>query len=349
MKFSVFREPWLCCALVCFALAPAPFAVARSPGISPASIRQAAEYSASCRGKSLLVSQNGKIIFEQYTNGYSSGEPSKIYSGTKGFWNLAALAAEQDGLLRLKERAADTIPEWESDAQKSRITIHQLLDFTSGLDPDFALHEDGISDRDLIALRRPLVARPGSAFIYGPCSLQVFHLILKRKLAAQGETPTHYLERRVLKPMGLGPQRYVADLSGNPLLAAGFMLTPRQWVREGYVLLNDGSPVTSEAIDHFSSGTSANPAFNMGFWNNSEAGRSGRELDVENMLERKWQQQDWRHVCLCRDAPSDLIAAIGSGQQRLYVSPSMNLVVVRQGKDSSFTDAAFLRLLFGGS
>jgi CubicO group peptidase (beta-lactamase class C family) len=347
MKSIVLLKGWGRC-LPFLLLVTATFG--RTPAITPASIRLAADYSAGQRGKSLLISRNGKIIFEQYPNGYSSGEPYKIYSGTKGFWNLAALAAEQDGILRLKDRASDTITEWQSDPTRSRITIHQLLDFTSGLDPSFQLHEDGISDRDLIALRRPMVARPGNAFIYGPCSLQVFHLILKRKLAAQGESPTHYLERRVLGPMGLGSQRYVADHSGNPLLAAGFMLTARQWSREGHVLLNDGFPVVNGAIDHFNSGTSANPAFNMGFWNNSQAGRSSaREVDVEQMLERKWPQQDWHRACLCKDAPDDLIAAIGSGQQRLYISPSQNLVVVRQGKDSPFSDATFLRLLFGGA
>ena len=224
------------------------------------------------------------------------------------------------------------------DSLKSRITIRQLLDFTSGLDPTFGLHQDGFQDRDEVAVHRPLVAKPGDAFIYGPCSLQVFHLILKRKLAARGETPTHYLERHVLKPMGLGPQRYVADADGNPLLAAGFMLTARQWAREGRLLLNDGAPsITGGAIEHFSSGTDANPAFNMGFWNNSEAsGLFAREVDVEQMLERKWQQQDWHKACLCKDAPDDLIVALGSGEQRMYVSPSLRLIIVRQGKESGF-------------
>ena len=63
-------------------------------------------------GKSLLVIQDGRTIFEDYPNGYSASEPVKIYSGTKGFWNITALVAEQEGLLRLKEKAVDTLPEW---------------------------------------------------------------------------------------------------------------------------------------------------------------------------------------------------------------------------------------------
>lgn len=320
-----------------------------NPGLSMQNVRAAAAYSAGTRGKSLLVIQHEKVIFEEYPNGFSSKEAHKIYSGTKGFWNLAALAAEEDGILSLKEGAADTLPEWRDDKKKSRITIRQLLDFTSGLDPYFELHEDGISDRDALAMRRALVADPGDTFIYGPCSLQVFHLIMKRKLASHHMTPTQYLERRVLAPMGLGPQRYVADNSGNPLLAAGFTLTARQWAQLGKAMLQEGRQIVSrDSLKNCCGGTSENKAFGLGFWNNSAAsGGRAKEVNVETMLEEKWPKQHWRNACLERHAPGDLIASIGSGAQRLYVVPSQDIVVVRQGRNSQFTDAQFLRLLFG--
>ncbi len=320
-----------------------------SPGLSMQNVRAAAAYSAGMRGKSMLAIQHGKVIFEEYPNGFAANEAHKIYSGTKGFWNLAALAAEEDGILSLKERAADTITEWREDRRKARITIRQLLDFTSGLDPYFELHGDGLSDRDELAVRRNLVAEPGDAFIYGPCSLQVFHLIMKRRMAKNRRSPTEYLERRVLAPLGLGPQRYVADKSGNPLLASGFTLTARQWAQLGKAMLQEGRQVVSrDSLNKCASGTSSNPAFSLGFWNNRIAGGSrAREVNVENMLEEKWPKQHWGNACLQGNAPGDLIASIGSGSQRLYVVPSQNAVIVRQGRDSKFTDAEFLQLLFG--
>ncbi len=313
-------------------------------------INRAADYSAANRGKSLLIVQQGKILHESYTNGCRANEAHKIYSGTKSFWCLAALAAEEEGILQLKDRAADTITEWQSDRLKSRITIRQLLDFSSGLDPFFELHEDGVKDRDRLAVNRQLAAEPGEAFIYGPCSLQVFHEILKRKLAPRRQTPTYYLERRVLRPLGLGPQRYVADANGNPLLAAGFLLSARQWAQMGKAVLNELNHVApAEAIaDGISRGSRVNAAFGLGFWNNNSAGRGGaREVDVELLLHEKWPKQQWRNACLSRSAPSDLLASIGSGAQRLYVVRSQNLIIVRQGWDSEFSDAEFLRLLFG--
>src|SRR4029077_11447551 len=113
------------------------------------------------------------------------------------------------GLLSLDEPVSDTIASWKSDSRKARITIRQLLDFSSGLEPVFSLHNENPGDRDAIAIRAPLVASPGNAFIYGPSALQVFHAVLKEKL--HGESPTRYLERRVLNRLGLGSQRYLTD------------------------------------------------------------------------------------------------------------------------------------------
>src|SRR6202043_2416155 len=107
----------------------------------------------------------------------------------------------------------ETIPEWRADPRKARVTIRQLLDFSCGLDPVFYLHNDNPGDRDSIAIRAPMVANPGSSFIYGPSALQVFHAVLKEKL--KGKSPTHYLARRVLHRLGLGSQRYLTDSARN--------------------------------------------------------------------------------------------------------------------------------------
>ena len=65
------------------------------------------------------------------------------------------------------------------------------------------------------------------------------------------------------------------------------------------------------------------------------------------MLKPDWSRQHWAGACLCRAAPRDLVACIGSDYQRLYVIPSLELVVVRHGAGGPFSDARFLRLLLG--
>ena len=307
---------------------------------NPGALQAAAAYSRNAGGTSFLAIHNGQTLLEQ-----NASEPHKIYSGTKAFWCLAALAAAEDGLLSLDENVANTIPAWRADPRKARITIRQLLDFSAGLDPVNRLHNDNPGDRDAIAIRAPIVANPGSTFLYGPAALQVFHAVLKEKL--RGESPTRYLERRVLRRMGLGSQRYLKDSAGNPLLAAGWLLSARQWAKMGEVALSGGSPVVSaSSMAQCWRGSPANRAFSLGWWNNRNA-PGGREFDIEAMLVPKWHRQSWGGAVLCRNAPSDVVACIGSGYQRLYVIPSMNLVVVRHGNGRRFSDAQFLRLLVG--
>ncbi len=308
--------------------------------LDPAAVNAAAEYSARHHGVSFLAIQNGRTLLEQ-----NAKTPHKIYSGTKAFWDLTALAAAEDGLLNLDERVAETVTSWRSDPRKAQVTIRQLLDFDSGFEPQFFLHETQSEDRDAAAMRARAVAEPGRAFIYGPAALQVFHQALKEKL--RGDSPTHYLERRVLHRLGLRSQRYLADRAGNPLLATGWILTARQWAKLGQLVLANGAPVISRnSLAQCWHGTAANRAFSLGWWNN-RAAPNGREFDFEQALIPKWQNQDWRDACLCRDAPSDLVACIGSEGQRLYVIPSLQLIVVRQANGGSFSDAHFLRLLLG--
>ena len=317
----------------------------------PASqIQAAADYSSKRRGYAFLVKQHGKVIHESFANGGDRGQQRRIYSGTKGFWGLAALAAVEDGLISLDERVASTIPEWRGVDGKERITVRQLLVFTCGLERGLQIHHEGLEDRNAIALSRPMVSQPGRSFIYGPSALQVFHEVLKRKLAAKrrGDSPTRYLERRVLRPMGLGSQRYLADQKGNPLLAAGFVMTPAQWAKMGDVVLRNGAPVLQPAtFARLTEGSNANGAYGFGFWNNKAAARNGREIDIEDMLEKDWDAQSWSRVCLCRKAPPDLVACIGSGYQRQFIIPSMGLIAIRQGVNAKFSDATFLRLLLG--
>jgi CubicO group peptidase (beta-lactamase class C family) len=325
-------------------LATFAFGAAAHGELTREAVRAAADYAAGYRGSWLLIVQHGKVLLDERQNRGPSA--MKIYSGTKGFWNIAALAAQEDGILDLDERVSATLPQWATDSRKASIAVRQLLNFSSGLDPAFSLHGDGFADRDAQAIKQSVVGTPGESFIYGPAALQVFHEVLKRKLAGRGETPTHYLERRVLRSLGLGRQRYVADRSGNPLLAAGFTMSAAQWARMGGLLLHGGAPVLKNGLGGALRGSSANPMFGLGFWNNRLAGSAGvREVDPEELLALKWSQQSWRNTCLCHTAPDDLIASIGSGGQRLYVIPSLDLMVVRQGFISKFSDGAFLRML----
>jgi CubicO group peptidase (beta-lactamase class C family) len=330
---------------------PCEMVQAATGKISAASLRAASRYSALHRGYSFLVMQDGNVIYESYANGDDRDRIASIFSGTKGFWCVAAAAAAQDGILDFDEPVCNTIPEWCSNPEKSEIRVRDLLNFTAGIEPAFSLHGRSISDRNGYSVRLPAAVQRGASFIYGPSQLQIFSEVLRRKLASKQMTPKEYLNRRILRPLGIAYVDFREDARGNPLLASGFRLTALQWARLGELILRDGKYrgrqiVRPEYLAECFRGTRINPMFGMGFWLNHLA-PNAREVDVERMLEVPWERQNWQATCLCREAPRDMIAAIGSGYQRMFIVPSMNVIVVRQGRDDGrFSDAHFLSLIF---
>ena len=320
--------------------------------VSEATCEAAHKYSVSHQGLSLLVIKDDHVIYESYSDGDDRDRVASIFSGTKGFWCLAAIAAQEDGILDLDEPVRDTITEWADEPDKKNITIRNLLSFTAGIEPVFALHGRRIPDRNRYSIALRAVAPPGETFMYGPSELQIFSEVLRRKLLQRHLTPQEYLQRRILSPLGIYGMDFREDAVGHPLLASGFKLSAREWAQLGILILNDGKYahrqiVPGGMLEELFRGSHANPMFGMGFWLNRTAGDGASEVDVEKMLDIPWQRQYWHHVCLCRDAPRDLIAAIGSGYNRVFVIPSQDLIIVRQGRDGPFSDATFLRIILG--
>lgn len=345
------RQPSLFNLLLVSVVVPFVVCHASARELRLGSLKAASAYSAARRGYSFLVLQDGQVRYESYANGDSANRIASIFSGTKGFWCVAAAAAVQDGILDFDEPVRDIITEWRSDPNKADIRVRDLLNFTAGIEPVFSLHGRSIGDRNQYSVRLHPAARRGESFMYGPSQLQIFSELFRRKLLPRHLTPEQYLAKRVLHPLGIGYVDFREDRKGNPLLASGFRLTARQWARLGELILSKGryqgrQIVRSDLLAECFRGTRINPMFGMGFWLN-RVGPESHEIDVERMLDVPWERQNWREGCLCRDAPRDMIAAIGSGYQRMFIVPSMSLIVVRQGRDDSrFSDAHFLRLIF---
>ena len=330
--------------LVTFATSPAAFAE-----IKASDCARAAKYSESRRGSGMLVMQNGRIISEHYANGGSSNRRWPIFSGTKSFWGIAALIAAKEGLFKLDDPVSDTITEWKSDPRKSQITIRRLLNQTDGIEGASRLQRATIRDRNGMAIALPIVADPGSAFIYGPSHLQIFCELLRRKLG--GRNVINYFESHVTNRLGLRDLEYKKDARGNPLPATGFQLTAREWARLGELVIGNGSYhgrqiVASDVLREAFVGSQINPVYGLTLWLNRKAS-NGREADLEKMLDLAWRNAHWSGVCICKDAPADMVVALGSHYQRLFIIPSLKAVIVRQGSGGKFSDAQFLRLILG--
>ncbi|MCU0688378.1 MAG: serine hydrolase, partial [Phycisphaerales bacterium] len=218
---------------------------------------RAADYSKQHVGHAVLIQRAGSIIFERYEDGWTGDRAHPLASGTKSFTGVAAMFAVQDGLLTLDERVSDTITEWKSDPKKSKITVRQLLDLSSGLEPGDRVGprvqrgeripraENAFAD----ALKAPGELEPGTRFRYGPTHFYAFGALLERKLAASSlpvKKAWDYYELRIFKPLGMEIGRIGRDRTGNPNLPGGAMVSARQWVKFGeFVLRNGKATITS--------------------------------------------------------------------------------------------------------
>lgn len=317
--------------------------------IRPGDCERAARYSDGKRGIAMLVMQNGNTIFEHYSNGGIRDGRWPIFSGTKSFWGVTALCAVRDGLIRLDDRVADTITEWRNDPRKSQITIRELLNQTDGIDPASHLHSQSIRDRNSVAIHLPSIAPPGAVFAYGPSHLQIFSELLRRKL--NGRSTISYIQENLLSPLGLTSLEFKQDARGNPLPASGFELSAPEWARFGEMILGHGSYngheiVPGALLQQAFVGSTANSSYGLTFWLNRQA-PNAREIDIEKELDLPWQRARWDNICVCRAAPSDMVVALGSDFQRLYIIPSLGAVIARQGRDAKFSDGKFLRLVLG--
>jgi CubicO group peptidase (beta-lactamase class C family) len=254
-------------------------------------------------------------------------------------------------LFKLDDPVSDTITEWKNDPRKSQITIRQLLSQTDGIEGASHLQRPAIVDRNALAIALHSEAEPGSAFIYGPSHLQIFSELLRRKL--RGHNVISYFEAHVANRLGLRDLKYKRDARGNPLPATGFELTAREWARLGELVVGNGNYhhrqiVPSNLLREAFIGSQINPAYGLTFWLNDQAS-TGWEADMERMLDLPWENAHWSGVCICKDAPADMVVALGSHYQRLFIIPSLKAIIVRQGSGGTFSDAQFLRLVFGRS
>ncbi len=315
---------------------------------NPAFHKLAATYSAQNRGISLLVMLDGQIVFEDYPGTGSPTRAHELASGTKSFCGVMAVAAAQDGLLSLDEPLAQTLTEWQGDPLRSQITLSQLLHLTSGI-PGGTLARPPTY---LTAIKTPAEAPPDTRFSYGPIPFQIFGELMRRKLKGD---PLQYLQRRLFEPIGLEYAFWRRGPDGNPHLPSGAFLTARNWARFGELVRNEGvwqgrRVVDAALLEKCFEPSRVNPIYGLTWWlgrpispaERAAIGRLGQGIDT---------------LAGSPDLPDDLAVAAGAGDQRLYISRKLRLVVVRQaegvlerlaGRRTNFSDATFLRLLLTG-
>lgn len=256
----------------------------------------------------LAIDRDGEILIEEYDDGFSRQTPHPLYSGTKSFWGVAAVYAQNEGLLALDERVAETIDRWRDDPWKRRVTLRMLLSLTAGF--GFGGLGSAVPAYER-ALNMSLRDEPGSRFTYGGIGFQVFGAVFARKLAARNQTPHDYLRARILEGAGVHVANWRKLSDGTQPLPTGAFLTARDWLAYGRFVLRERASLAA-----CFEGSQANARYGLGWW----LGATG--------------------------APEGLVYASGSGGQALYLLPSLKMTVVHFGKSASYRHDAFLKRLF---
>lgn len=315
----------------------------------------AADYSARHGGRAVLVMVDGEIVFERYDNGFGPEAATHLHSATKGFWGPVIAAMIEDGLIAsFDELASDTLPGWKGHPRKSRITLRHLLNLSASLVQDVVNlqgHDRSTLAPDLYqhAITVRAAREPGAVFQYGPSCYYVLGEIIKRKLAARNESPFDYLKRRILDPIGVEVADWVHDASGNPHIPNGAHVTARNWSKYGLWLLQGGmwegkQIVGKDLLAELVRPSATNPGHGLALWLNRPGGKSAVAVRGQTSSSRDTAGWIYRGGC------PDLFAALGAGKCRMYMIPSLEMVVLRQGdtRGDRFDDNTFLTLLLKG-
>lgn len=311
--------------------------------ISKAAIDEALEYGASTNSHSMLVYHRGNVVLEHYYPGYDTQTISATASMHKSVLSmLIGIAIEQGHIASVNEPAATYITEWAIDERKN-ITIKQLLRQTSGIDfPTFGFNPTGgffkfflganIED---ITLKQPAWAEPGIRFDYNNVGPQVLGILIQR---ATGKNYADYLSENLWQKLAVDDASIQLDTEGG--MARTFCClnaTARSWLKVGLLHLNSGRLGEEQIVPEEWMLNAINPGNhepNYGYltW-------LGTEYKQQQPYNRKGT------TTVYHSEPylvNDLIYFDGFGGQRVYVIPSLDLVIVRTGDISMDWDDALL-------
>lgn len=332
-------------------------AAVRVVGLSPEELTRytaAADYSDSMDGDALLVMKNGAVVFEHYTGSTTASSPHQLASGTKSFSAALFALGEAEGLWTLDENVSQTITEWQGVTNKQNITIRQLLSLTSGLVDSPAYGATNVASLDTYALAindSSTTYPPGVACIYAPANFQVLAALFERKTG--GFDPAQYLYDRLLGRLGFSAAHlalWTRDLMGKPQMAGGARFSAWSWANYGKLWIQNGQWEGQTLLDPQTMNlavTYANPAFlGYGFtWWLNRPNEGTYTPGVDNLP----ADGTGDGTQIATNAPADMFMAAGTGKQRLYVIPSLDLVIVRFGRGigGTFSDHTLLGHILG--
>jgi len=273
--------------------------------------------------RGIVVLYDGHLIAEKYSEEFDVDTPQMGWSMSKSVTNALVGILVRQGRLDIYKPAP--VSEWSDPSDpRHQITIDQLLRMSSGIDWEeeygkpssatnmlFTSHNMGEYTSTL-----PLEADPDSLWEYSSGTSNLISLIIRK---TTGDDYLKFVDRELFAPLGIKSVVWEKDESGT-LVGSSFMwASPRDWAKLGQLFLNDGvwngERILPEGWVQYSSTPTpkATRGYGAHFWLNRMPG-----------VERSQYT----------DAPSDMFSMQGFEDQRVFIIPSRNMVIVRLGQTS---------------
>jgi CubicO group peptidase (beta-lactamase class C family) len=287
---------------------------------------------------SLLVVRDSNLVVEEYFNGWLAPVAHTAQSVTKSVTSLLVGLAMQSGRLRLEDRVTDFFPEYRpllnNDANKSALTVGDLLTMRSGFDWDESVYAGSPLQRmnecrcDWVrfVLDWPLRAAPGSRWDYISGGTILLGAVVG---AATSSRLDLFASARLFGPLQTQDENWFHGLpSGLPHAGGGLNIRPRDMAKLGVLVETDGRWRGQQVVDAAwmrASTARLTPAVRV--W-------AGRSFDYAS----GWWVTNY--------AGTDVVAASGSGGQWIFVVRPLGLVVVATGNNDDGRWVSAVEFLF---
>lgn len=255
-------------------------------------------FAAATHGDALRIVEGGEVVHEWYRD----GDPSfsrDVFSAQKSVVSLLVGQAVDRGMVSIDTTVDSVLGTDWGTGDTSTITVAHLLSMTSGLND---------------ALR--VIDMPGNAWRYNNAYAVLFDVIV----TATGREINDVAAEWLFDPIGATGATF--EPRPNAVVGASFGLvcTATELASIGMMVLGRGAQPVSRTwlAGSFEASQQFNAAYGRLWWLN---GQSTYMVPEGRSFEGS----------LIPHAPSDTIAALGKDDQKLYVCPSLDLVVTRLG------------------
>lgn len=271
-----------------------------------------------------LVVQNDRIVFEKYWDGYSENSLSNSFSMAKSIVSLlVGIAIEEGRIKSVDDPIGDYLPQFR-EGEKSKITIRNLLEMSSGLSWDeayaspFSMTTKAYYGQNLaeLVLEQEVIETPGVEWNYKSGNTQLLALILEQ---ATRESISAYASQKLWKPLGAKNDALwsLDKEKGVEKAYCCFNSNARDFARFGKLLLQNGKWNDAVLVPESYLQQALKPATHL-------KTPEGKNVDFYG-----WQ------FWLLQHQGKEIVYMRGVNGQYVFVVPESNLIIVRLGHKRS--------------